>query len=59
MKYVTCDNCGANNDPGERCDCADKQPAHNARELDKRSVVLPPKRATPPAYRPYTGRRVV
>lgn len=21
-KYNTCDNCGANLDPGERCDCA-------------------------------------
>ena len=23
-QYVTCPNCGANLDPGERCDCADK-----------------------------------
>ena len=23
--YVTCPKCGANNDPGERCDCEKEQ----------------------------------
>ena len=25
MKYITCPYCGANLDPGERCECQDKK----------------------------------
>ena len=36
MMYRTCENCGANLDPGESCDCAKK--SDNAEEQNKKSL---------------------
>lgn len=40
MIYVTCPNCGSNNDPGERCDCNDR-----ATKPDNK--IIPPKGVIP------------
>lgn len=33
--YYTCPNCGANLDPGERCDCEREEVSENEREKDR------------------------
>ena len=35
MKYRTCPYCGANLDPGERCECASKKEAQEEPEEEK------------------------
>ncbi len=32
MMYITCPECGANLDPGEKCDCKERSPHDNACE---------------------------
>lgn len=36
--YTTCPHCGANLDPGERCDCQDKKGAEPPQEEQKKSI---------------------
>ena len=41
MYYHTCEKCGANLDPGERCDCEDQTKQEPDRDLDDlRAIVL-------------------
>lgn len=42
MQYVTCPICGANLDPGERCDCEKKEEPPHANELGSSSTILMP-----------------
>lgn len=48
MIYKTCPRCGANIDPGERCDCDREQPEL---EVARRHV---PRRAAPDREIPYS-----
>lgn len=42
MQYVTCPLCGANLDPGERCDCKEKEEPPHANELGSSSTLQMP-----------------
>lgn len=43
MQYVTCPLCGANLDPGERCDCKEKEEPPHANELGPSRASYMPK----------------
>lgn len=39
-QYVTCPNCGANLDPGERCDCQKEKASSKMTPLDKQKASI-------------------
>ncbi|GHU42285.1 hypothetical protein FACS1894111_05970 [Clostridia bacterium] len=55
MRYKTCENCGANLDPCERCDCMDEKNKHSEKEKVSVTMLYRPRREK--NNMPYERRR--